>query len=266
MKKIISIILLFFISCNSKELEANNGILKLDIIKLKVEVKNLKEDILNLKKSNLKNWISNHNDLTFYDPENFTIKLFSLRPSKKNNKFVLCVPSAFTDDPKNNSNLIDGYFIEKGNVISKDINTDLSGTCIIFKNRPIIIPSINLTRASKTAIENKSSLFQQFLLLYNNKIISNLKFEKAISSKRKLLRRAIVEINNHVFIVESKAQYSIIDFQNLLFSNKVKNAIYLDMGTYSEGWYENDVGKITIIGETMINTNKQSNWIVFEKI
>jgi hypothetical protein len=51
-----------------------------------------------------------------------------------------------------------------------------------------------------------------------------------------------------------------------LISNNIKNAIYLDMGTYSEGWYKNDDGKINTIGEDMKNTDKQSNWIVYEKI
>ena len=98
-------------------------------------------------------------------------------------------------------------------------------------------------------------------MVFNSKIIKCNLFKNKLN-----LRRAIIEINNHFYIVQSIGRISILDFQNLLISISAKNAIYLDMGTYSEGWYENDVGKITIIGETMINTNKQSNWIVFEKI
>ncbi len=267
MKIVISFfILLFFVSCNSDNKKSKNDISDSDFSNLKTEVNNLKDEIQNLKKSKSKFWIYYQNDLIFFDSSNFAIKLFSKRPDKQNNQFVISIPAAFTDDPKKNSNLIDGYFIENGNLISNDMNTYLSGVCIISKNRPIIIPSLNLKQARNTAVESKSSLFQQFLLLYNHKRISNLEFENKDSSKRKLLRRALVEIDNQVFIVESKGQHSIIDFQNLLVSNKVKNAIYLDMGTYSEGWYKNDDGKINSIGETMKNTDKQSNWIVFEKM
>lgn len=256
---------IIFISCNSKELEANNYTLKLEITKLNLQIKNLKEDVLDLKKCDTKIIASKAHNLVFYDPANLTIKLLSKRPSVNNNNLVLCIPAAFTDNRINNSKLIDGFFIENGNIISKDINKDLSGTCIITKNGLIIIPSINLTQTSNTVVENKGSLFQQYLLLYNHKRISNLKFENTHSSKRKLLRRALVEIDNHVFIVESKAQCSIIDFQNLLVLNKIKNSIYLDMGTYSEGWYRNDNHKIISIGETMRETNLQSNWLVFQK-
>lgn len=263
MKKIFPIVVLFFLNCNSKE---NNGILKSDINKLKLEVKNLKEEILNLKKWDTKIIISKAHDLIFYDPTNFTIKLLNKRPSINNNKLILCIPAAFTDDPKINHNLIDGHYIENGNIISNDNNPDLSGTCIISKNNIIILSSKNLIQTSNTAVKNKSSLFQQFLLINNYKIIYCAKYDKTPNLIIPKLRRAIVEINDNVFIVESKTQMSILNFQKLLVSNNVKNAIYLDMGTYSEGWYRNDAGKTTAIGETMNNTNKQSNWIVFEKV
>jgi hypothetical protein len=266
MRIIISFILLFFVSCNSKELEVNNDVLKSEITKLNLNVNNLKDEVLILKKCKSKFWIYYQNDLTFFDSSNFAIKLFSKRPNKHNNQFILCIPAAFTDDPRNNNNLIDGCFIEKGIKISKDYNEELSGTCVISNNKPIIYESKNLPQVSKTAIANKSSLFQQFLLVFNNKTISNIKFENKPSSKSKLIRRALTEIDNHFYIVESKAKYSIIDFQKLLVSNNVKNAIYLDMGTYSEGWYKTDDGKINTIGEEMKNTDKQSNWIVYEKI
>jgi hypothetical protein len=266
MKTIISFTLFFFLSCNSKNQESNNDILNSEVNKLKREVKFLKNEILHLKKCKAKSWIYYKNDLTFYDSSNFAIKLFSKRPDKKNNQFVLSIPAAFTDNPRNNHNLVDGCFIEKGIKISNDYNEDLSGTCVISNNIPIIYESKNLPQVSKSALANKSSLFQQFLLVYKHKIISNIKFENKPSSKSKLIRRALAEIDNQFYIVESKLECSIIDFQNLLVSNNVKNAIYLDMGTYSEGWYRNEFDKTATIGKDMKNTNNQSNWIVYEKI
>ena len=265
MKIIIYFFLIFFLSCNSKNQESNNDILNSEVNKLKIEVKILKNEILNLKKCKAKSWIYYKNDLTFYDSSNFAIKLFSKRPDKKNNQFVLVIPAAFTDDPRNNHNLIDGCFVAKGIKISNDYNEDLSGTCVISNNIPIIYESKNLPQIIKTASANKSSLFQQFLLVYKHKKISNIKFENKPSSKSRLMRRALTEIGNKFYIVESKLECSIIDFRNLLVSNNVKNAIYLDMGTYSEGWYRNEFGKTITIGKDMKNTNNQSNWLVFQK-
>ena len=65
-------------------------------------------------------------------------------------------------------------------------------------------------------------------------------------------------------MVESKARMTLSDFQDSLIKNNVTNAIYLDMGTYSEGWYRGSNGITNTIGENMDATSKQSNWLIFE--
>ena len=258
MRFFFTLILFLFFSCNSKELESKNDILKLEVTKLNVEVKNLKNEIHTLKNKNSKIVIRNSNNLIFFDPNGLEININSKRPLKNDNNISLNIPAAFTDS----SNKIDGLFIEKGFTISRKINKKLNGTCIISNKKVKYINTHSLSdKIICEVIAKKQSLFQQQLLVFNSKIIKCNLFKNKLN-----LRRAIIEINNHFYIVQSIGRISILDFQNLLISISAKNAIYLDMGTYSEGWYENDVGKITIIGETMINTNKQSNWIVFEKI
>ena len=71
---------------------------------------------------------------------------------------------------------------------------------------------------------------------------------------------------NNTLLYSRKAKpVSIRKFQELQIEIRAVNALYLDMGTWSEGWYKNYFREILEIGETMVNTNKQSNWIIYKK-
>ena len=118
MRFFFTLILFLFFSCNSKELESKNDILKLEVTKLNVEVKNLKNEIHTLKNKNSKIVIRNSNNLIFFDPNGLEININSKRPLKNDNNISLNIPAAFTDS----SNKIDGLFIEKGFTISRKIN------------------------------------------------------------------------------------------------------------------------------------------------
>lgn len=178
--------------------------------------------------------------------------VFIIKDLKKINETFLVVPAEFT----NPNNKIDGLYIVNGSLINSKINERLNGVCIIYKNKLKICNRNDII--INEAITNKQNLFQQVLLLFDFKIIECTLFKNNLN-----LRRALVEINNHFYLVESKNKMTILNFQKLLYSINVKNAIYLDMGTYSEGWYRND-NKIFTIGETMTQTKRQSNWLVFE--
>jgi hypothetical protein len=243
-----------FLSCNLKEKNVNLQLLQKDISKLKIEVNNLKKETQNLKIENAELEVTEIGVLKLFAPKNLTVSLYSKRP-QKNSKIYLVVPAAFTDP----TTKIDGLFIENGNYISSRINKKLNGVCIIFNNKVQFINSVALNEnLVNDVITKKQSLFQQVLLVFNSKIVECPLFKNDLN-----LRRAIVEIKNHFYIVQSKTKTSILDFQNSLITIQVKNAIYLDMGTYSEGWYREN-NKVISIGETMTQTNRQSNWLVFE--
>lgn len=257
MEKLVRLLILLlclsFLSCNLKERDVNIKLLQEDINNLKVEIENLKKETLKLKFKTATLIVTAIGDLKLFNPNNLNICIYSKRP-QKNGKTHLVVPAAFTKP----SNKIDGLFIEKGTLINSNVNEKLNGICIISNNKlkigrynPLIINEV---------ISKKQSLFQQVLLVFDSKIVECELFRSDLN-----LRRALVEINNHFFLIESKKRVSILDFQNLMISKHVKNAIYLDMGTYSEGWYKNE-NKTYAIGETMTQTYRQSNWLVFKSL
>lgn len=260
----ISTFLVFiFSSCCHNQEEIIH--LKSDINKLQTEVDSIKYQIKKSRQINFNNWIHYTNDLTFYNPINFSITLSSARPSKSISNIFLCVPAAFTDDPKINHNLIDGHFIVNGTDISNDVNHDLSGACIFDENNIEIIPSTKLSDVKLAEISaNKRNLFQQFLLVMNKIKVECNKYKSTPNLVKPLLRRALVQVNNDFYVVESKVRMTLSDFQDSLIKNNFTNAIYLDMGTYSEGWYRGSNGITKTIGENMVNTSKQSNWLIFE--
>lgn len=263
-RKLIGLLIFILFSCGPNHEEILE--LKSDIIKLQIAVDSINYHINKSRQTNVNNWIYNSNDLTFYNPINFSITLSSTRPSKNLNNTFFCVPAAFTDDPKINHNLIDGHFFVNGTDISNDVNHDLSGACIFDENNIEIIPSTKLSDVKLAEISaNKRNLFQQFLLVMNKIKVECNKYKSTPNLVKPLLRRALVQVNNDFYVVESKARMTLSDFQDSLIKNNVTNAIYLDMGTYSEGWYRGSNGITNTIGENMDATSKQSNWLIFEK-
>jgi len=79
-------------------------------------------------------------------------------------------------------------------------------------------------------------------------------------------RRALVEFANHRFaVVESVAdEVEMQQFAADLLELGAKNALYLDMGDWDEGWYRTGSGTVTL-GHRRTHTAQQSNWLVFTK-
>ena len=194
-------------------------------------------------------------DLHLFFPILLNIQLCDARPDKTDANY-LCVPAAFTQLINNK---IDGVFIVKGKEIGTNINTTLTGACILSSEKIEIIGLKQISPELKNKIiKNKKSLFQQTLLVQNKKAYA---YKTLPTNKFK--RRALIEIDGTFCIAETEKAISISEFQNLLVSVGAINAIYLDMGSWSEGWYKNEENKIVTIGENMSNTKRQSNWIVY---
>ena len=190
--------------------------------------------------------------IVLFEPVEVSIELTHNRPQIDSETF-LCVPAAFTSPQIT----IEGLFFENGILINDSEPTIQNGTCIVKSNNIEILETTDIDRSFIES--NKYSLFQQILLIYNSQII-----ECNIWGNRRYLRRALIIKNNKYFIAESYYPVSISTFQRQLQNIGTLHAIYLDMGTWSEGWVKDCNGEIIIIGENMINTNRQTNWIVFK--
>jgi len=191
-----------------------------------------------------------------YQPIKLSIKLHSERPGNNQNIF-LCVPAAYTTP----SNTIDGLFYIEGKEISGIVNNLLTGGCIISEDSIIILSKNQINSALLREIRlEKRSFFQQTLLVMNSRIVPC-----SLFGKKENVRRALVQFEDKICISETKKPMTIIQFQQSLIKLKAINAIYLDMGTWSEGWYRGENREKIVIGENMINTNRQTNWLTFEK-
>ena len=196
-------------------------------------------------------------DLYVYTPNKLNYHLTNKRPEFTPNNY-LSVAGAFTDsDLKSTS----GTLIIDGKTIFKNNNPKLSGGCIIGNNSiKIIDKTNNIDSLIKSVSYNHESYFQQALLVYKNKsIVWNLKH-----GNLKVQRRALIEFNNQFSICESSGGVDVETFTLDLIKLGVKNAIYLDMGGWSEGWYKSVDGKqIRIGGEN--NSKSQINWLYLSK-
>lgn len=79
-------------------------------------------------------------------------------------------------------------------------------------------------------------------------------------------RRALAELSGHRFVmVESLSDnVRMKQFAADLIELGARNALYLDMGDWDEGWYK--VGsRVVKIGYRRTETARQSNWLVFAK-
>ena len=194
--------------------------------------------------------------ISLFQPIGLKLGIKSKRPlfSKE---FFLCVPAAFTSK----TGQIEGLFFEKGVQLNIHIKKQFEGTCILNDDKVQIIETKKLNQNLLDEVkQNKSDLFQQLLLVNNSKIV-----DCKIFGNRKNLRRAIIQFDKLVCIGESQGSISIREFQESLVKIGAVNAIYLDMGTYSEGWYRNHANEKIVIGEMMTNTSKQTNWLTFTK-
>jgi hypothetical protein len=77
-------------------------------------------------------------------------------------------------------------------------------------------------------------------------------------------RRALVELPQRRFVViESAADdLTLQQFAADLLELGARNALYLDMGDWDEGWYK-EGGEVVVLGLRRTETARQSNWLVF---
>lgn len=193
-----------------------------------------------------------------YKPQYLSIAISNKRPDC-NKDIFLCLPGAFTSP----QNQIEGLFIVGGvefSTIRKD--PAHNGICIFVYDSLSIEEIDSITQDKLLKIKQlKGSLFQQSLLVRNSKIVSC-----SLFSNRMNIRRALVQLDDNFCICQSTRPETIKDFQLSLIDIGVKNAIYLDMGTYSKGWYKNSNNEKIIIGEPPYSSTKnQSNWLIFQQ-
>lgn len=198
---------------------------------------------------------TNYGNITLYEPFGLIADLTPIHPDKSDSIFF-CIPAAYTSK----DTTIDGLYFCNGIRARSAFNNKLTGACYFKDESFNIIPSAEIDSALISFIqERKMNFFQQSLLVYHSGI-----YPCTLFKEKKNMRRALVKLNGNMFVAESVDPLRIVDFQQALLEIGVTDAIYLDMGTWSEGWYKNNNCQYIRIGEKFQNTHLQTNWLIFK--
>lgn len=166
----------------------------------------------------------------------------------------LIVPAAFTHPDMS----IAGASIEWGKVVNPTISSDLSGFCLIREKKPWVL---NQTQMKVGGLRKwkqfGTSLFQQDLLVQDGHRVP-IAHAAALN-----WWRALVIFPDRFEVVENDVKMRRDDFQAALLKIGAQQAIYLDMGTWSEGAYFSPQNRVVKIGKLRQNTHRQTNWLVF---
>jgi hypothetical protein len=166
----------------------------------------------------------------------------------------LIVPAAFTHPNQS----IAGAAIEWGQTVNAQISGQLNGFCVISYLRPSIIHANQMSPIKmKQMAKVGNSLFQQDLLVENGHALP------IAHAATMNLWRALVIFPNRFEVVENDVAMRRDDFQAALLKIGAQQAIYLDMGTWSEGAYFSSQNRVVKIGKMRQNTRRQTNWLVF---
>ncbi|MBR1774971.1 MAG: hypothetical protein IJ759_05540 [Bacteroidales bacterium] len=194
--------------------------------------------------------------LIVYTPVNCCFDLTATRPDTNNSDILFAVPAAFT--AKNYKEIV-GRFVGNDTIIENPTEKE-TGLCTI-NGKNIYIGSIDdSSMYYYNALQSENTCyFQQMLLINNGK-----KVECTIFGKQKpTFRRALAQKNGKACVVESLNRMNIGDFTDMMIECGYTEAIYMDMGTWSEGFFISQSGEKTVIGPLKQNTRYQTNWLLF---
>lgn len=119
--------------------------------------------------------------------------------------------------------------------------------------------------ANQTALDSAAVRhgmgFQQILILKNDSVVCSDSLQNLF--RKSFVFRSLAEKDGKLCLVQSKDTLPYLQYVNLLAKAKVSNAIYLDMGGWSHGYYRDNFGELQYLGNEP--TPYATNWILFGK-
>lgn len=179
------------------------------------------------------------------------------KPATTDSKIGLCIVAAFTSKAPEH---IVGTNICAGKA-SYDSTESETGYCLLGKDF-VEIGFLNEggKEAQERAINEKLDYFQQILLLKDGKAIPTEVFRN-----RTTARRALAMNDSVCCIVETDDRMHIDDFTACISEMGFRDAIYLDVGSWSKGWCRDKQGRFRVLGKNHRSTHLQTNWILIKK-
>jgi hypothetical protein len=193
-----------------------------------------------------------HRLLAFTAPR---LELRLTRPGRDDPRILLGVPGTYTSP----EGLVEGVVVHQQRVVQRDRRA-WEGVLLIRSGRPEVL------RATAELLDEKplarlaaggASLIQGHLLVGDGEV-------RPLKESPALRRRAVITRRDGSFvIVESLEPLRLADFASDLRTLGAAQAMNLDMGTWSEGFYrEPETGQVRPLGDDFRATDRQTNWLV----
>lgn len=192
-----------------------------------------------------------------YVPQNAHYHFQRVKPDSNNTNLLMSVVAAFTSKAPEH---VVGTSVSNGKKRIYPTDAETAYCLIVGEEVKIEALSENHKSAIETAVKQKGDYFQQMHLVEDAEAKTC-----EIFKNRATFRRALAQKEGETHLVESLDRMTIDDFiQSLIFLG-YEQAIYLDMGSWSEGWYRNEDNEIIRIGNNWKSSHLQTNWLVIRK-
>lgn len=192
-----------------------------------------------------------------YVPQNAHYHFQRVKPDSNNTNLLMSVVAAFTSKAPEH---VVGTSVSNGKKRIYPTDAETAYCLIIGEEVKIESMSVNHKSAIETAVKQKGDYFQQMHLVEDAEAKTC-----EIFKNRATFRRALAQKEGETHLIESLDRMTIEDFTNTLISFGYEQAIYLDMGSWSEGWYRNSENQIVRIGNNWKSSHLQTNWLVIRK-
>lgn len=180
------------------------------------------------------------------------------KPASSDRKVGLCIVAAFTSKAPEH---VVGTNVCKG-VASFDSTESETGYCLLGND---FVEIGFLEHGGKAAIDRAVSegldYFQQMLLLKDGVAVPTYVFRN-----RTTARRALALNDSVCCIVETDDRMDIDDFTACIAKMGFRDAIYLDVGSWSKGWCRDKQGRFRVLGTNHRSTHLQTNWLLIRKM
>ena len=187
-------------------------------------------------------------------------KEFTGAPDMADTSIVLNVAAAFTKDLITLD--VCGDHVVAGERIKGYDDVTSTGHILILDDKVTIKGNANLKESLKAAVDGKGYLFQQCYIVEDGKGMVE-RVPKPILDRNPciLLRAACIMDNGEFAVIQSDVEMFCSDFVDALVAYGVRQALYLDMGTWSWGWVREWDMLPQELTEHYFNTRFQSNWL-----
>ncbi len=185
---------------------------------------------------------------------------FKGAPDINDTTIFLNVAAAFTLDLSSMD--VCGDHVVAGERIKGYDDVTATGHMLIVDDKVRIASNEKLEQSIQEAVDGKGYLFQQCLIVEDGKGFVERVPEALLKRNPSIIYRAVcVKADGSVVAVQGDEAMLVSEFVDALVAFGVRQALYLDMGTWAWGWVREWDKLPQELSEHFFNTRFQSNWL-----